>query len=114
VLLNFENLIKSFKSILDLFMCISVLPKHMHANHMHVWCTQRSEEGDGSPVNGVRGGCKTSCWCWKSNSGPLQDWAISPPPPPPYTNYEVIHKDVELCTELIVISRSQLSMLTEH
>lgn len=70
---NFEDLIKSFTNILDLFMGISVLPKQMHGHHMGAWYPQRWEEGDGTPVTGNSGGCELPCWCWESNFGPLQD-----------------------------------------
>jgi hypothetical protein len=32
-----------------------------------------SEEGVGSPGNGVRDGCKRTWLCWEPNSGPLEE-----------------------------------------
>jgi hypothetical protein len=39
-------------------------------------CSQKTEEGTGSPGTGVADGCELPCGCWESNLSPLEEQAV--------------------------------------
>lgn len=53
-------------------MCISILCFYMSVQHMHVWCSQRLEEGINSPRTGLRGGNEPTCSCWELSPGSME------------------------------------------
>lgn len=48
-----------FKSLKKQSMFISVLLVYVCLHHIHCWCSQRPQEGNGSPGTRVMDGCKT-------------------------------------------------------
>ena len=51
---------------------MSILLSHMYAQHVCVWCTQRSDENIESPGAGIADCCEPLCGCWELSRDPLQ------------------------------------------
>jgi hypothetical protein len=72
---NNNQVVTGLKHCLGLFiflMCMSALPTCIYV-HVHISCTQGSEEGIRTLGTGVTDGCELPGWCWDLNSGPLQE-----------------------------------------
>lgn len=59
-----------FRFILFYFMCETVLPASMYADHVHAWCPKRSGEDSGAPRSN---GCEPPCGCKEAIPNPLHN-----------------------------------------
>lgn len=65
--------LKKKKNFSTLFLHMFEVCLHMS---MFMQCSQRLEEGTGSPGTGVTGTCELPHGCWESSSGPLQEQPV--------------------------------------
>lgn len=63
-----------FRFILFYFMCVTVLPASMYADHVHAWCPKRSGEDSGVPRSN---GCEPPCGCKEAIPNPLHNRLLS-------------------------------------
>lgn len=65
--------------LINLILCMSVLPEYVNALYGRVWCPWKLEETTGSPGTGIKDGAVVShqSRCWEWNPGHLQEqWAL--------------------------------------